>query len=575
MHNAEKQLERQNRDALIRELQVAGAEIRGKAVKCPWHNDRHASGSVWQDAQGVWRFRCHVCDSSGDVYDLRAKNTGRDVKDVLTESGNNKPQEHILKTLGDLRLAVSRGGQIEAEHVYENPVTGKTELLVFRLQTPDGKQFRQCHPVPGGWVMRATAKPWPLYNRAGIEQANEIIVTEGEKCCDSLISLGLCTTTSPGGAGKASHANWGPLRSKRIFLWPDADEPGLKHMREVASILAAFDPKPDVLMLNPNDLDLQQKEDCYDFISQCRVAGIDPKTAIVAALKRAKPTGALADYQERLRRIERGELVCLPLPWPELGRLTRLGTPGWLVVLAGRQGAAKTFLELQLLRYWLSLGISTSAYVLEGDKNELLDRTLAQVSGVADVTDTDWQKANSETVRQLTDLHSDELDRVAASVTVSAGLGLETLEDLAAWIESEAERGRRAIFIDPITAATRKAQPWVSDAAFVRQAKRVARDSECTVILVSHLVKGADEGAPDRVAGAAAYARFSDCVLQLIRHDKKPSLVKMPLGRTEIEHNQTLFIEKTRAPGTGLRLAFDLTSSLTFSEHGIVVKKGS
>jgi len=580
MHNAEKQFERQNRDALIRELEAAGSQIRGNAVKCPWHSDQHASGSIWQDAQGVWRYRCHVCDAHGDLYDLRALNTGRDVTDVLREtSGGQKPgqqqaREQVFKTLGDLRLAVSRGGQITAEHVYENPETRETELLVFRLQTKDGKQFRQCHPVPGGWVMRAGEKPWPLFNQSGIEHAKTFIVVEGERCADSLIALDFCATTSPAGAGKAAYANWAPLRGKSVILWPDADEPGLKHMREVASILAAIDPKPDVSMFDPNDLDLQPKEDCCDFIAQCRVVGTDPKAAIVAATKRAKPTGALAEYQERLRRIERGELACLPLPWPELERLTRLGSPGWLVVLAGRQGAAKTFLELQLLRHWLSLGVSASAYWLEGDRGDLMDRTLAQASGIADVTDLTWQQANAETVRALTAEHKDELDRVAASVTMSAGLGLEALEDLASWIEKEAERGRRVIFIDPVSAATRKAQPWVSDAAFVRRAKRVARDHECTVILVSHLVKGADEGTADRVAGAAAYARFSDCVLQLIRHDTKPSLVKMPLGRTEIEHNQTLFIEKTRAPGTGLRLAYSLTKGLTFTEYGVVLRKG-
>ena len=188
MHNVEIQRERQNREALIRELEAAGAQVRGKAIKCPWHSDQHASGSIWQDSQGVWRYKCHVCDASGDVYDLRARNSNRDVADVLRETsdiqkpGQRQGNEHVFKTLGDLRLGVSRGGQIESEYAYENPVTGETELLIFRLRTLDGKQFRQCHPVPGGWVMKAPAKPWPIYNRTGIEQADEVVIVEGEKC---------------------------------------------------------------------------------------------------------------------------------------------------------------------------------------------------------------------------------------------------------------------------------------------------------------------------------------------------------------------------------------------------------
>ena len=74
MLSAEIQVERQNREALERELTEAGAEIRGNEVRCPWHDDRHASGSIWQDAEGVWRYTCHVCDAGGDVFDLRARN---------------------------------------------------------------------------------------------------------------------------------------------------------------------------------------------------------------------------------------------------------------------------------------------------------------------------------------------------------------------------------------------------------------------------------------------------------------------------------------------------------------------
>ncbi|MHC4538303.1 MAG: AAA family ATPase [Planctomycetota bacterium] len=581
MNNAQTQIERKSREAIEREIKLAGGQIRGNTVKCPWHDDRHASGSIWQDDDGVQRYKCHVCDAHGDVYDLRARNSGRDVADVLREasgagkSAQRHARESVFKTVGDLRLAVSRGGQIETEDVYDDPSTGKTDLLVFRLRTANGKAFRQCHPVAGGWVMRAPAKPWPVFNRAGIAKADEVVICEGEKCSDAIIRLGFCATTSPGGAGKAAYADWTPLAGKRrIVLWPDNDEPGLKHMREVVAVLAKLDPRPSVWMIQPTDLDLGPKEDAYDFIEQCRVAGVDAKQAVLSALERAKPTGPLIDYQERLRRIVTGELACLPLPWLELAKLTRLGAPGWLVVIAGRQGAAKTFFALQLLCYWLSLGISASAYWLEGDLSDVLDRTLAQASEIADVTDLDWQKENAAAMRQLTDQYKAELDRIAAAVTVSAGLGLETLEDVASWIEAEANAGRRAIFVDPISAATRKAQPWVSDPAFVRRTKRAARDHECTVILVSHLVKGADEGTPDKVAGSAAYARFSDCVLQLIRHDRKPSLVRTSVGRTEITHNQTLFVEKTRAPGTGLRLAFDLTKGLTFTEHGVILRKG-
>jgi hypothetical protein len=61
--------------------------------------------------------------------------------------------------------------------------------------------------------------------------------------------------------------------------------------------------------------------------------------------------------------------------------------------------------------------------------------------------------------------------------------------------------------------------------------------------------------------------------LQLMRHESKPSLVRTALGRAEIMHTHTLFVEKTRAPGTGLRLAYNLTEGLTLTEHGVIVRK--
>ncbi|MDY0358106.1 MAG: DnaB-like helicase C-terminal domain-containing protein [Sedimentisphaerales bacterium] len=329
-----------------------------------------------------------------------------------------------------------------------------------------------------------------------------------------------------------------------------------------------------------NNYDPVIATDLASAVTQLRVAGIqerDVRRHLDIVLGKRPPFAPVVEYQERLRRIQAGELACLSLPWPMLATLTRLGAPGRLTTIAGRQGAAKSIFALQLLRYWLHLGVSASAYLLEGDMGELMDRTLAQVSGVSDVTDIDWQKANTGRMWELTGEHRADLDRVAAAVTVSAGLGLETLEDLAAWIEGEAKCGQRAIIADPVSAAMRKAQPWISDPAFVRRVKRAAIDHECSIICVTHLVKGADEGKPDMVAGSAAYGRFSDCVLQIIRHDKKASMVTTPVGRKEIEHSHTIYIEKTRnGSGSGCRLAMQFDAgSLTVVELGLITKKGT
>ena len=44
-----------DKGALINELTVYGAEFKGTAVKCPFHDDKVPSGGIYADAGGVWR----------------------------------------------------------------------------------------------------------------------------------------------------------------------------------------------------------------------------------------------------------------------------------------------------------------------------------------------------------------------------------------------------------------------------------------------------------------------------------------------------------------------------------------
>ena len=574
----DKDLLRSDRAALEQALTEAGATVRGNSVLCPFHDDKHPSGSIYQH-EGVWRFKCMACDAGGDVFDVRALANGTAPADELKKlAGPAQPtKKKAFASLDAVKQFLSdKIGPIVSEYVFTD-VAGEYVETEFRLKVPEGKKIRPCHLEDAGYIIGAPEKRY-LYNLPALASAETVIVVEGPRKADVLEQYGFVATSSPGGSENAGCVDWSALAGKNVVIWPDYDAPGRRYCSDVKSYLEPLSPSPTISIIDPAQLDLKKKEDVVDFIEQLQAIGktdAEITEAISSALSTAKSAGLISEYQERLRRIVTGELACLPLPWPNLAHLARIGSPGWLVIIAGRQGAAKTFFEIELLRYWLSLGISASAYWLEGDRGDLMDRTLAQVSSNADVTDLDWQKENSDTMMGLTEQNKDELDCISKAVTVSAGLGLETLEDLASWIESQAKAGRRAIFVDPVSAATRKDKPWVSDPAFIREVKRTARDYECTVLLITHLIKGADDGTPDKVAGSAAYGRFSDCVLQITRHDPKSSLVRMATGRTEIKHNQTLYIEKTRAPGTGLRLAYDLTKGLTFTEYGVVLRKGN
>src|SRR5687767_11280794 len=86
---------RQDRGAMISTL---GVQVKGKSCKCIFHDDRHASASVFTDEQGTIRFKCHTCDWSGDVFDVRARIEGRSLGDVLKE-GRPDPKPTLYPSL--------------------------------------------------------------------------------------------------------------------------------------------------------------------------------------------------------------------------------------------------------------------------------------------------------------------------------------------------------------------------------------------------------------------------------------------------------------------------------------------
>ena len=185
----------------------------------------------------------------GDILDIIAKVDGIEIADVFKRlKGVSRPQKQspkVYPTIEALKAAMPYS--VEDIYQYTHPTTGKIEMLVLRLKTPDGKTFRQCSPVKNGFIQEAPAKPWFLYNRGRIKTADTVVVVEGESCVHALHKYGITATTSPCGALKAEHADWTPLAGKNIILWPDNDpvdknlgySPGRKHMAQVEKIMAA------------------------------------------------------------------------------------------------------------------------------------------------------------------------------------------------------------------------------------------------------------------------------------------------------------------------------------------------
>lgn len=94
------------------------------------------------------------------------------------------------------------------------------------------------------WQFKAPPAPRPLLGLpelAAGDPARPALIVEGEKARDAaaLLFPENPVITWQGGAQAVAKAGWSPLAGRECWLWPDADAPGEKAMRDVAAALAA------------------------------------------------------------------------------------------------------------------------------------------------------------------------------------------------------------------------------------------------------------------------------------------------------------------------------------------------
>jgi hypothetical protein len=64
-------------------LKRHGVAVRGRMAKCPLHDDRTPSLSLYRGRDGRERWKCHGCDAGGDALDLEAALSKRSVRDLV------------------------------------------------------------------------------------------------------------------------------------------------------------------------------------------------------------------------------------------------------------------------------------------------------------------------------------------------------------------------------------------------------------------------------------------------------------------------------------------------------------
>jgi KaiC/GvpD/RAD55 family RecA-like ATPase len=567
---------RQSRDAIIGLFGQHGTHFKGSVCRCPWHDDKHASAGVYCD-DGVWRFKCQVCGIGGDIFDMRAKLEGRELRDVLPKGADNRPrmtQEQrpapVMYPNLEALVATIQG---RVENVYRYTETMAT--IRYIPLGEDKKKYKQTHEENGKWVMAGPKQLWPLWNRESLGTTeNSIIVVEGEKCVDALRDIELVAVTSAGGCKNAKGSDWTVLAGRDCVLWPDNDDNGAKYMQDVSMILLALNPPARVRLFDPSPLALPAKGDVADFLARAPEQSAETKReAILYILRDASIVSATKELTALIEDTIEGRREAVPTPWARLNRIARPFLPGTITLKCGAPGAGKSFFLLETAYAMHRAGIAVAVYMLEEDSSYHLWRLLAQLEENANLLDSDWVKANPEAARSALNNQREILDSFSPCIT-DAPTKQPTIDTLLEWTKQKAVAGCRVIMIDPISVANMGREPWNTAQQFMTEAKAIAREHDASIVVSVHPRKGTDVSGVvslDDVAGGAAFTRLSQTVLWLERHhDDHTARLVDNFGDREWQSNRTIHVLKSRnGPGQGKRLAFQFDpQTLRFQELG-------
>jgi len=185
---------------------------------CPAHDDAHPSLNVTVSNDGTILLTCHAgCPNHAVIRALQDLGLW-----PRRERSERPPVRETRYAVRDL------DGTLIAIHIRRDKPDGSKELF---WQLPDGR-----------WGLNGKrVEELPLYCMHRLGDAADVIVCEGEKAADALVRLGLpAVGTVCGASVTPNDAVLRPLASRTVYLWPDNDDAGMRHMQRIAERLTAL-----------------------------------------------------------------------------------------------------------------------------------------------------------------------------------------------------------------------------------------------------------------------------------------------------------------------------------------------
>lgn len=302
-----------------REFQIGSLQgEKGQSLKVSMSGDK---AGLWQDFES---------GQGGDIFDLWAVVHGLDTQRafpaVLRSCANWLGMSPVVPPVS-----------LERREWAYTDITGKPLVTVKRTDGADGKKTF----LPYDHIARKHSMPEirPLYNLPGLAIADMVVITEGEKCAQVLIDLGIPATTVMGGANfDPAKTDFTPLAGKDILIWPDNDKAGQEYVERLKTGLQSIKPRSLRVIIPPADK--PEKWDAADAVQD----GLN-----IQAFLNSVPQSKI--QMQRYEAFSLAELIADKSPMPDDLITPRLLTPAGMLVIGGAPKSGKSDFTLSLLTH--------------------------------------------------------------------------------------------------------------------------------------------------------------------------------------------------------------------------------